>query len=58
MLHSGSLSGGHYTAYALHQEETGEEQWYLFNDSSKSKVDAQSVLNNESAYMLFYKRIQ
>lgn len=34
--HIGSLSCGHYTAYALNDQTGG--QWYEFDDSSTSKV--------------------
>lgn len=50
--HSGSLGGGHYTAYAKNNGK-----WYSFNDSSVHAVSASSVTNSMStAYMLFYRR--
>lgn len=52
--HIGALGGGHYVAYA---RSSIDGHWYLFNDSSVSKVDAEEVLNdNVGAYVLFYLR--
>jgi len=51
-IHSGGLSGGHYTAYAKNHK-TG--RWYSFNDSWASETDAAS-LKSRGAYVLFYKR--
>ena len=50
-LHSGSLSGGHYFAYAKH-EPTG--QWYCFNDSSVSPKKKDII--DQNAYILLYQR--
>eukprot|EP00771_Trimastix_marina_P000793 gnl/Trimastix_PCT/1822.p1 GENE.gnl/Trimastix_PCT/1822~~gnl/Trimastix_PCT/1822.p1 ORF type:complete len:984 (+),score=295.40 gnl/Trimastix_PCT/1822:210-2954(+) len=50
--HSGSLGGGHYTAY-VRNDLTGK--WYHMNDSSCSETDA-SRIGGPSAYMLFYRR--
>eukprot|EP01132_Coremiostelium_polycephalum_P009067 gene9067-11105_t len=52
--HYGSLSGGHYTAYALnHTEKT----WYKFDDSSVSQVHNVNDIITSAAYVLFYRRV-
>ena len=50
--HSGSLSGGHYTA-SCRSEVDGK--WAYFNDSRVSKLSSGEVVD-KSAYLLFYKR--
>lgn len=50
--HYGSLSGGHYTAYAKNAV-TGN--WYDFNDSRVSQVGQKEVISS-AAYVLFYKK--
>ena len=54
--HMGGLSGGHYTTYALNQ---ADGQWYHFDDSQVSRVDAryaQQTIVSPDAYVLFYQR--
>ena len=46
-----SVSGGHYTAYALNYVS---DQWYEFDDKYVTEVDRQQVENCE-AYVLFYR---
>lgn len=48
--HSGMLNGGHYITYA----KNANGKWYCYNDSSCKEVD-ESILENESPYMLFYE---
>jgi len=48
--HFGSLGGGHYTAYALVDDE-----WYNFDDSRVSKVSDPESVKTPAAYVLFYK---
>lgn len=48
--HIGGLGGGHYTAYAKHDED-----WYLFNDQRFSLAKEEDLCTSE-AYVLFYKR--
>jgi len=50
--HSGSLSGGHYTASCKNQVDG---KWYYFNDSRVSKISSGEVVD-KSVYLLFYKR--
>ncbi|XP_033647195.1 ubiquitin carboxyl-terminal hydrolase 15-like [Asterias rubens] len=50
--HYGGLGGGHYFSYA---KNVKTKQWYNFDDSSVSKVDADSVVT-KGAYVLFYIR--
>ncbi|KAG0182754.1 CSN-associated deubiquitinating enzyme Ubp12 [Apophysomyces sp. BC1021] len=50
--HFGGLGGGHYTAYALNNEDNA---WYNFDDSHVSKVNTNQVKTN-AAYLLFFKR--
>ena len=49
--HFGSLSSGHYTAFALNSDG----KWYNFDDSSVEAVSADQVVSR-SAYMLLYRR--
>jgi ubiquitin carboxyl-terminal hydrolase 2/21 len=49
--HSGSLGGGHYTAYA----RVAEDRWCCFNDSHCSEID-ERTLQGSAAYVLFYRR--
>lgn len=51
--HFGSLSFGHYTAYAKNHA-TGV--WYDFNDSSVSEVGPYGNVVTSAAYVLYYKR--
>jgi len=50
--HSGSLQGGHYTAYCCNNDNG---KWYEFNDSSVSEVHEDRIVSSQ-AYVLFYKR--
>ena len=52
VCHHGTSGGGHYTAYALNPSN---EEWYEFDDSSVTRVDAAAVLAAE-AYVLFYRK--
>ena len=63
-VHSGSLGGGHYTAYVklpvpakstASQTRRPRYQWYYASDSSVAPVDESRVLGAQ-AYMLFYRR--
>lgn len=65
VVHSGSMSGGHYVAYTRRRElpisdkaslEDIRNEWHYFSDSSVSKATLESVLNQQ-AYILFYERI-
>lgn len=47
--HYGNLSSGHYTAYALNQNE-----WFDYDDGTVSKLDENKVVT-ANAYVLFYK---
>jgi ubiquitin carboxyl-terminal hydrolase 8 len=49
--HMGSVSGGHYTAFAKNGEK-----WHCFDDAHVSEIDPKMVVS-PSAYCLFYKRI-
>jgi len=49
--HSGSTSGGHYTAYVKN-----DGRWYDCNDSFVSEVSESSIVSS-SAYLLFYERV-
>jgi ubiquitin carboxyl-terminal hydrolase 4/11/15 len=50
--HYGTLSGGHYTAYA---KNCLYDKWYEFDDSYVSNVNETSLISN-AAYVLFYKK--
>jgi hypothetical protein len=50
--HFGGLGGGHYTAYALHDDGV----WCLYDDSRvTSHVDPKEVVS-QAAYVLYYRR--
>ena len=53
IIHSGGINGGHYIYVGLVNNE-----WYIFNDSSVSKINNGAQLENylNSAYMLYYKK--
>ena len=64
--HSGTLGGGHYTAYCRHpfSETLGNEDddlenlndlWQLYNDRSVNKTNAESVISGD-AYLLFFEK--
>ena len=50
--HYGSTGGGHYTAFAKHSDSG---QWYKFDDSHTSAVEAKDVVT-PAAYVLIYAR--
>lgn len=50
VVHGGTLSGGHYVSYVLHEGE-----WFYVNDSRSRKASVQEAMSR-SAYMLFYQR--
>ena len=50
--HFGSLSGGHYTAFA---KNPYYKKWYNFDDTDVARVNEQDVVT-KAAYVLFYKR--
>jgi ubiquitin C-terminal hydrolase len=54
-LHSGSLAGGHTTAYVKHSVTN---QWYYCNDSQVYRIPENEVINRNprDAYILFYLR--
>ena len=66
--HSGTLGGGHYTAYCRHPfkkatEDDGNEDydnwndtWHLYNDRTVSKSNAESVISGD-AYLLFFEKL-
>jgi ubiquitin carboxyl-terminal hydrolase 4/11/15 len=51
--HSGSLGGGHYTAFAKNFEDN---EWYDYNDSMCHKIHSVDRLKTAQAYLLFYRR--
>jgi len=48
IAHTGSLGGGHYTAYGYNSQ-----QWFLFNDATVAPVNEEQVVTH-NAYVLFY----
>merc|ERR1712048_350863 len=59
--HMGGCSGGHYTAFAKITPPAADRggDWYEFNDSRVTRqqnVPSASTLNQEHAYVLFYRR--
>eukprot|EP00095_Tigriopus_kingsejongensis_P003504 maker-scaffold373_size192110-snap-gene-0.35 protein:Tk03504 transcript:maker-scaffold373_size192110-snap-gene-0.35-mRNA-1 annotation:"ubiquitin carboxyl-terminal hydrolase 17-like isoform x2" len=51
--HSGTLHGGHYTAYCRHPYK--KEKWHLYNDRAVSSTSKSGVISYE-AYLLFFER--
>lgn len=51
-MHHGTLSGGHYVAYA---ERDG--QWFNFNDEYFQQVSKGTALKQQ-AYLLFYRQVE
>jgi ubiquitin C-terminal hydrolase len=54
--HMGSISGGHYTAYAR-RKQSNRNEWYKFDDSSVTLVkpiDYEYDIVSRHAYLLFY----
>ena len=57
-VHMGSISGGHYVAYAQHIEGNSKE-WYKFDDSAVTRVkpeDYKYEIVTRDAYLLFYMK--
>ena len=52
ICHHGTAGGGHYTSYALNNID---QEWYEYDDSYVTKVEAATVMNAE-AYVLFYRK--
>ena len=53
-MHSGNLSGGHYTTLARNYQT---QKWYRFNDSHVQEIDSKNVvdpLQAQHAYILVY----
>jgi len=48
--HSGSVMGGHYTAYV----KNANGKWYHFNDTSVSEIGINDSIISTKAYVLFY----
>ena len=54
--HLGNAHGGHYTA---HCQNSGDLQWYEFNDEQVSRMSAQEIGQPSSAsYVLLYRITQ
>jgi ubiquitin C-terminal hydrolase len=51
--HTGSLSGGHYTAQGLRRSPQGSVQACRFNDASTS-VCANNITPTQNTYLVFY----
>ena len=52
ICHHGTAGGGHYTSYGLNNLD---QEWYEYDDSYVTKVEAATVMNAE-AYVLFYRK--
>ncbi|CAF3746830.1 unnamed protein product [Rotaria socialis] len=50
--HIGSISSGHYTAYA--RQEPNVDEWYEFDDAYVSKIHSTCKIVSKDAYLLFY----
>lgn len=51
--HSGSMLGGHYTAYA---KNISTNKWYSYNDSSVTEMHNLDDIVSGMAYIVFYRR--
>jgi ubiquitin C-terminal hydrolase len=49
--HSGSVHGGHYTAYI----KNANNKWYSFNDTNVSEINSNMLISTK-AYCLFYRK--
>jgi ubiquitin carboxyl-terminal hydrolase 8 len=49
--HSGSVHGGHYTAYV----KNANNKWYSFNDTNVSEINSNMLISTK-AYCLFYRK--
>eukprot|EP00743_Colponemidia_sp_Colp-15_P008477 GILK01009217.1.p1 GENE.GILK01009217.1~~GILK01009217.1.p1 ORF type:complete len:896 (-),score=132.96 GILK01009217.1:88-2703(-) len=54
VVHSGGLSGGHYTAYT--RTNRSSNRWCYFSDTHCSYVNQEEVLSSQ-AYLLFYEQV-
>ncbi|CAF0965270.1 unnamed protein product [Rotaria sp. Silwood1] len=52
--HMGSISNGHYTAYA--RVKTSTDRWYEFDDAVVSAISSNSDVVTANAYLLFYMK--
>jgi ubiquitin C-terminal hydrolase len=50
--HSGSVLGGHYTAYV----KNANGKWYHFNDTNVSEIEVPESIISPKAYVLFYRK--
>ncbi|KAL6945404.1 hypothetical protein ACO0QE_002856 [Hanseniaspora vineae] len=58
--HTGTLYGGHYTAYVKKenfQNQLNNTQWVYYDDASARKVKNNAEMITSSAYVLFYRKI-
>jgi len=53
--HSGSLGGGHYTAYCKNRLNGN---WYHCNDSSVTQLKSLDSIHSSAAYLLFYELVE
>lgn len=56
VMHSGSVSGGHYYSYGSRNID-GIKKWFCYNDSSVGEVSLEQVINElKNAYIFLYSR--
>ena len=53
MTHIGAAGSGHYTAHARNK---CDNKWYTYDDSSVRRVDDESSIQTNAAYVLFYEK--
>lgn len=57
-LHSGSIYGGHYTAFVrCKTQNPNDAEWFYCSDSYLSKESETSVINDRRASVLFYELV-
>lgn len=50
IVHEGTTDNGHYIAHCKY-----ETHWYTFDDDNITIIEADKVVNNKNAYILFYR---
>jgi len=57
VVHSGSMTGGHYVAYVRKRPIRGTPAWYYFSDSVHKRLSSFAQVKKQQAYILFYQQV-
>jgi len=57
VVHSGSITGGHYVAYVKKRPPRGIPGWYYFSDSVYLRLSSFEEVGKQQAYILFYQQV-